>query len=390
LTVPRQIITAGGRSEQAIEVAGHGLFTDMLVDGLSGLGDIDSDGIITASELGQYVKKRVSVRSQFKQTPLYGNLNGEGDYVFLRQDISSLNADELRRQAQKNENYEKHYLSAMKALEENHWDKAKRELQQALAYRPGDPIVEARIRLAEEMLLPKMRTDRLGKEMMLIPGGMFTIGSDVHNAQERPRRSMSVPSFYIDRTEVSNFDYKEFLKYIRAAGDVLVAHPEVAGKGFNYLPIDWKDGSPLEDPVTGISWYAAYAYAKWLDKRLPTEAEWEKAARGEDGRIYPWGMELREEQTNIKPDIDIIARKDISPYKINGMAAGVREWVGEPASGYEVSALPIDSAGIIFRIVRGGSDRSESFMSFRCSLRRTAHPDTRSKETGFRCAMDPY
>ncbi len=141
----RQIITAGGKNEQAMEVLGHGVFTEKLIDGLSGIADVDFDGVITATELAQYVKKRVSVHSSFKQTPLFGNLEGEGEFVFIRQDLTSVSRDGLEAFAVRNEEYEKCYISAVKSIQDSRWKEARTSLENALKYRPNDPIVIARL-----------------------------------------------------------------------------------------------------------------------------------------------------------------------------------------------------------------------------------------------------
>ena len=127
---------------------------------------------------------------------------------------------------------------------------------------------------------------------------------------ERPLHTVTVDAFAIDRYEVTNRQYRCFLEAVRAEGDLAWAHPEQpAGK--DHTPRYWKAYNPLlgnpafsrlaqfeadtftrEDaPVVGVDWFDAYAYAKWAGKRLPTEAEWELAARGEDARRWPWGDE---------------------------------------------------------------------------------------------------
>ena len=114
--------------------------------------------------------------------------------------------------------------------------------------------------------------------MVYIEGGEFIMGSDDHEPDETPQRKAYVDSFNIDKYPITNAEYKEF---VDDAG-----HP---------APRNWKDGIPegKEDhPVTWVTWEDASAYAEWAGKRLPTEAEWERAARGADGSIWPWGEEF--------------------------------------------------------------------------------------------------
>jgi formylglycine-generating enzyme required for sulfatase activity len=131
-----------------------------------------------------------------------------------------------------------------------------------------------------------------GKEMVRVPAGEFLYGDD--------KQKMSQPEFWIDKTPVTN---GEFAHFVQAAGYKTTA--EQKGSGYAYTGSEWKEtkgadwrhpGGPKTDiqskadhPVVQVSWEDAVAYAKWAGKRLPTEQEWEKAARGTDGRAYPWG-----------------------------------------------------------------------------------------------------
>ncbi|MFQ5901773.1 MAG: formylglycine-generating enzyme family protein, partial [Thermodesulfobacteriota bacterium] len=134
---------------------------------------------------------------------------------------------------------------------------------------------------------------RIPDGMALIPDGEFIMGSEEVDVEakalrfgsvkpwylnERPKRKISLPAFYIDKYEVTNKEYKEFV-------DVMGHRP----------PDNWESGiyPEVQDdhPVIYVDWYDAYAYCAWRGKRLPTEAEWEKAARGTDGRRFPWGDE---------------------------------------------------------------------------------------------------
>jgi len=222
--------------------------------------------------------------------------------------------------------------------------------------------------------------------MVLIPGGEFIMGStdeelrpvisefgkraDFHGydfESEKPQRKIHVKDFYIDRYEVSNAQYKVFLD---ATGHSLPSH--------------WH-------PVIKISWHDANAYASWAGKRLPSEEEWEKAARGTDGRIYPWGVEFDPANsgtaettlmvhfpimglTSFAAPIDAFA-KDRSPYGVMGMTGNVMEWTG---SWYEKG---------VSRVVKGGSWVHLGARA-RSASRVGVKPDNISHLLGFRCAKD--
>ena len=113
--------------------------------------------------------------------------------------------------------------------------------------------------------------------MVFIPEGYFQMGTSSGNDDEKPMHFVYTSGYYIDKYEVSNNDYQAFMD---ATG-----HP---------APSFWDDPrfNDLEQPVVGVSWHDAMSYAKWKGRRLPTEAEWEKAARGNDGRLWPWGRKF--------------------------------------------------------------------------------------------------
>ncbi|MDA0991242.1 MAG: SUMF1/EgtB/PvdO family nonheme iron enzyme, partial [Verrucomicrobia bacterium] len=128
--------------------------------------------------------------------------------------------------------------------------------------------------------------------MVYVPGGYFLMGGKTSGPKdaEFPMHLVYVEPFTIDRYEVSNEAYQKFVDHVKATGDSSMEHPD-APPLKNHEAEGWKHErlKRPDQPVVGVDWFDAYAYAEWVGKRLPTEAEWEKAARGMDGRLYPWG-----------------------------------------------------------------------------------------------------
>jgi formylglycine-generating enzyme required for sulfatase activity len=125
--------------------------------------------------------------------------------------------------------------------------------------------------------------DAAPSDMLLVPGGTFKMGSDTEGEEdEKPAHSVTLKSFWLDKTEVTNEAY-------RACVDAKVCRPwkDDVAKAMHYG--DEKAFRGAKQPVVGVSWEDAKSYCEWRGKRLPTEAEWERAARGEDNRKYPWG-----------------------------------------------------------------------------------------------------
>ena len=183
---------------------------------------------------------------------------------------------------------------------------------------------------------PTEITSNDGTPMVLVPEGEFIMGS-VHaprtRQNEEPQHTVYVDTFYIDKYEVTNALYG---KYVDTNGGGTVDPA--------YIPVNQRlvDMSVHGDvPVAGILWKSAKGYCEWVGKRLPTEAEWEKAARGTDGRIYPWGNDLPTDELavfGVRPQnwggprsfsrVDSHT-KGASPYGAHHMAGNVYEWVND-------------------------------------------------------------
>jgi iron(II)-dependent oxidoreductase len=232
--------------------------------------------------------------------------------------------------------------------------------------------------------------------MVLVPAGWFLMGSDPQvdgdaGPQEQPQRRVYLKAFDIDRYEVSNVQY---LKFVLATGTT----------GPPYWKADPFPDKMAAHPVIGVSGREADAYCRWAGKRLPTEAEWEKAARGTDGRIFPWGSQpagwLRSNiahpgsKRGLKyPPLANVDRYDrgVSPYGAYQMAGNVAEWVADwfdPA--YYRSAISSNPTGPSSgdqRVFRGGSWNEDPEVA-RSAGRGALAPDDRSYLIGFRCARD--
>ncbi|WP_062218163.1 SUMF1/EgtB/PvdO family nonheme iron enzyme [Streptomyces sp. NBRC 109706] len=141
-------------------------------------------------------------------------------------------------------------------------------------------------------------------DTVLIPGGpcvlgatSSTIGPFQMDDTDNPLRAVDIPAFRIDRVTVTNRRYAEFLQDVGTSGEF--AHPdEPLDK--DYTPAHWREArfSDPDQPVVGVDWYDAYAFARWAGGRLPSEDQWEKAARGTDGRVYPWGNDWDPDRAN--------------------------------------------------------------------------------------------
>ena len=214
--------------------------------------------------------------------------------------------------------------------------------------------------------------------MVYVPGGDFLMGSDDAEELSRPAHFVSVKPFFIDRTEVTNEAYR---KFVEAA---------------NYdPPMTWKDGAFAPDeeelPVTGITWYDAAAYAAWAGKRLPTEAEWEFAARGSEGRKYPWGNDWDASFANVDNTVKALRRVGEgtpSPRGIFDMAGNAWEWTASDARAYPGSK-EFPRSRLKLKIIRGGnwkSNQETATATFRGFYGASGEKDYSS--TSFRCVKD--
>jgi len=234
-------------------------------------------------------------------------------------------------------------------------------------------------------------------DMAFIPADEFTIGSLSGHPDERPPHPVHLEAFYIDKYEVTN---QEYLRFFRSATGLRHDHAYLDTKAENPdSHIVYQNGRYVVEagherhPVTLVSWYGAQAYCHHQGKRLPSEAEWEKAARGTDGRAYPWGDAPDPARLNAGYRVgDTTPVGDYpagtSPYGVYDLAGNVWEWTADWYQAYPRSSYHSPFFGEKYRVVRGGSwnhpDRDA-----RTTQRDLAHPARRIHVVGFRCARSP-
>ncbi|WP_374689623.1 formylglycine-generating enzyme family protein [Promineifilum sp.] len=206
--------------------------------------------------------------------------------------------------------------------------------------------------------------EKSGIELIRIPAGPFLFGDN--------KETVELPEYWIGRYPVTNAQYKRF---VDATG--------------HRAPSHWKENAPppdkLDHPVVYINWYDAQALAEWAGLRLPTEQEWEKAARGTDGRLYPWGNEEpTAERCNFNKNVGDTtpvgkySPKGDSPYGCADMAGNVWEW---SASLYE--------QGKGLRVLKGGAYYTSDASSLRGAYRNRYNPDYDNRINGARLAVSP-
>ena len=251
-----------------------------------------------------------------------------------------------------------------------------------------------------ELFKPDISRLSFEPETVLIPAGVFLMGSlenETSPANELPRHEVDLRAYRIGKYPVTNAEYTQFVKGTQYAA------PQKAG-WFGKSP----PGDKHDHPVVGVTWYDALAYCRWLSEqtgrtyRLPTETEWEKAARGVDGRIYPWGDEWDADRCNCagRGTTPVGAYPSgQSPYGCYDMIGNVWEWTSTlwgsdwraPEFSYPYQAhdgredLTADTC--VFRLFRGGSFE-DKIARLRCAARRWYAPEHAGKALGFRVLLE--
>lgn len=232
---------------------------------------------------------------------------------------------------------------------------------------------------------------RDGAPMVFVPAGEFLMGSnDPHSRpDERPAHRVYLDAFWIDKYEVTN---ERFARFVRATG--YVTRDEQS---------DWMSWRTFFEPgqenypVRWINFPDAAAYARWAGKQLPTEAQWEKAARGTDGRPYPWGTKWDGSRLNLADCFCVVTKVGTypagrSPYGVHDLLGNVREWCRDwyDPHYYKNSPRrnPAGPPSGRSKVCRGGSwDMRDGSIGYRASARQAVRPYGGDDLTGFRCVV---
>jgi serine/threonine protein kinase/formylglycine-generating enzyme required for sulfatase activity/DNA-directed RNA polymerase subunit RPC12/RpoP len=278
---------------------------------------------------------------------------------------------------------------------------------------------------------PATSTPRTGElddtAMVTIPAGAFTMGVDAQRIEadrvdETPARQVTLDAFKIDRYEVTNRQYGLFLEWIRSPK---TKNPHQFCSAYepptkDHTPEFWQTAKFAGDayPVIGVDWFDAFAFARWAGKRLPTEAEWERAARGTDGRVWAWGSTWAPERVvnltllggfkgrptqqafeawltkipHVTHPVDALP-EGRSPAELLHVAGNVSEWTadwyGPEYYSQGPAAKPTGPASGDKRVARGGSWFDTWSMRSTTTFRLPVEPLRREAFLGFRCAADP-
>ena len=257
------------------------------------------------------------------------------------------------------------------------------------AFAPATPIpADAGMRYPQ--YYEESRLGDAPNEMVLIPAGPFIRGTNERLPDEGPQHTVDLPAFYIDVYEVTNLQYRRFIEETgRRSPDHFRNRTYPPGKA--------------DHPVTFVSWDDADAYCRWAGKRLPTDREWEKAGRGPDGRIFPWGNDFDVRRANTPVRWQAIGQPGdttpvgafaggASPYGLYDMTGNVWEWTASWYEAYPGNTTRSENYGHRYKTLKGGSWFDCSF--YKCGLSAPLYNRaffarrTRNDTFGFRCARD--
>lgn len=451
------VMSSSSAAEQSQEgkqfCDGHGAFTCALLKGLKGDADSDKNGLVQIRELFDYTYrevKRMTVGYQhpaiegrydnglpLATAPLVPNrpnssANGGaakkdidlGDYEKVQaladyqskmeqawkavKSISTLRDTERKSSLNLLDKFVKDFpienphLSELEELRKTLQNDSMKPTAKAAEDKPNGGVAPKTVAPGQEskgievaalpsyQIQKSLKKEVVGKDgalMVLIPAGDFLMGSDEW-PDERPQHRVRLDDFYMDIYEVTTGLYNGFL--------TSTGHSP---------PYKWEDYKTQRDdhkPVIGVNWFDANAYCRWAGKRLPTEAEWEKAARGVDGRKYPWGNEPpTESHGNFGHccgwkgylTLNEVGTSDTgkSPYGVFDLTGNVWEWTADWYANNYYKTSPVDnptgpSTGDR-KVIRGGS-WSNSLNDLRVVARDKLSPSYKNMSLGFRCVSD--
>jgi formylglycine-generating enzyme required for sulfatase activity len=245
-------------------------------------------------------------------------------------------------------------------------------------------------------------------DMVYVPEGEFLMGSNVDSAEEKPAHTVYLDALWIDRTEVTYAQFVRFLNHLGGhEGQCLGYDCNELKDGDKHSHMLYQDGQYVVEagygdfPMAEVTWYGAQAYCDWVGKRLPTEAEWEKAARGTDGRRYPWGKSAANctranFRTCVRSTISVGSYPaGASPYGALDMAGNVYEWTLDwyDRDHYQTPAAsepnPTGPESGRNKVARGGSSYDLDLYLIRTTYRFGYVPETGHRVVGFRCVAEP-
>ncbi len=245
------------------------------------------------------------------------------------------------------------------------------------------------------MVKPVVAEDKPPEGMVLIPAGEFIMGLEMdaipgicdrlacmpkHLENASPARKVNLDAFYMDIYEVTNENYKKFVDATK-----------------HKVPESWEEeGYPAKKanhPVVWVSWYDAVEYCKWVGKRLPAEEEWEKGARGTDGRLFPWGSDFNKGNLNYQ-ELMLDTTTPVgkypggkSPYGLLDMAGNVWEWTASNYLAYPNTKFEDEFFGKERFVYRGGSWFTESYDAL-STFRDKSTAESSYEDVGFRCVKN--
>jgi formylglycine-generating enzyme required for sulfatase activity len=248
---------------------------------------------------------------------------------------------------------------------------------------------------------PEIRVDDAGISMVLVPEGEFIMGFDAGERDERPVHTVFLDTFYIDQFEVTNAAYADFLNEVGNQIEFSAFWLEFNDPDVRLHEVEgvWIADSGFEThPVIEMTWFGARAYCDWRDGRLPSEAEWEKAARGPEGSLFPWGndtptCEMANFATCVRRTVPVGSYPaNVSIYGAFDMAGNVWEWVNDwwDPEYYTYTPLSNPTGPELedFKVRRGGGyDNNADHL--RATFRYHNLPPLTFKTIGLRCAASP-